>query len=174
MENHIETLRKQLKSCDTVVLVTQGAGKSGHARPMAVARVDENCNLWFFTDEDSAKVKEIEGDTHAQIIAQDCWTSCVIVAGRAAVVRDRAMIREMWKPAFKVWFPEGAEDPNIVLIRFTGERAEYWDNTGANRFTYLYQALKAVLQGTTPGIKEGEQHGEVSLTQGTEAARRLG
>ena len=134
MENQIAKLRKQLQGFDAVVLVTQGEGKSGHARPMAVARVDENCNLWFFTGEHSAKVKETEADAHAQVIAQDGWTSCVIVAGRAAVVRDRVMIREMWKPAFKVWFPDGAEDPNIVLIHFNGGRAEYWD-TGANRLT---------------------------------------
>ena len=164
MDDQIQKLREQLAGYDTVVLITQGQDSAGHARPMAVARVEENCDLWFFTGEQSAKVKEIEADTHAQVIAQDGWTSCVIVAGRAALVRNRATIRDLWKPAFKVWFPDGAEDPNLVLIHFTCERAEYWDNTGGNRFTYLYQALKAVVQGTTPEIKEGEQHGKVTLT----------
>ena len=163
MENQIEKLRTQLQDFDTVVLLTQGEDAAGHARPMAVARVDENCDLWFFTGQDSAKVKEIEADTHAQVIAQNGWTSCVTVTGRATLVRNRSIIHELWKPAFKVWFPAGAEDPNLVLIHFTGERAEYWDSTGKNRLIYLYRALKAVLQGTTPEINEGEQHGQVTL-----------
>lgn len=157
-----ERLRELLRGFSAVVLITQGEG-SGHARPMAVARVDENCDLWFFTSEDSAKVSELQGDGHAQVIAQNGWSSCVIVAGRATLVRDRAKIRELWKPAFKVWFPDGAEDVHLVLIHFMGERAEYWDNTGANKLTYLYQAFKAVLRGTPPEIKEGEQHGQVVL-----------
>ena len=162
-ENQIEKLREQLQDFDTVVLITQGEDAAGHARPMAVARVDENCNLWFFTGEHSVKVQEIEADARAQVICQAGWTSCVIINGGATLVRDRALMRECWKPAFKVWFPDGAEDPNLVLIHFTGEQAEYWDNTGANRFTYLYQSLKAVMQGTTPEIREGEQHGRVTL-----------
>ena len=163
MENPIEKMREQLQSFDTVVLITQGGDAAGHARPMAVARVDENCDLWFFTGEHSAKVKELQADTRAQVIAQAGWTSCVIVAGQANLVRDHALNRELWKPAFKVWFPGGAEDPDLVLIHFTGEQAEYWDNTGTNRLTYLYQALKAALRGTTPEIKEGGQHGQVTL-----------
>lgn len=162
-ENQIEKLREQLQDFDTVVLIAQGKDSAGHARPMAVARVDENCDLWFFTGEHSAKVREIEADTRAQVICQSGWTSCVILEGGAALVRDRAMIRDLWKPAFKVWFPDGADDPNLALIHFTGQRAEYWDNIGANRFTYIYQSLKAVVQGTTPQIKEGDQHGRVTL-----------
>ncbi len=59
---------------------------------------------------------------------------------------------------------DGGDDPNIVLLHITGERAEYWDNTGANRFSYLYQSLKAVATGTTPEIREGDQHDRVTLT----------
>lgn len=162
-DNQIEKLRGQLQRFDTVVLITQGNDETGHSRPMAVVRVDENCDLWFFTGEHSAKVTEIEAETRAQVICQSGWSSCVIIEGGARLVRDRVMMRELWKPAFKVWFPAGVEDPNLVLIHFTGQRAEYWDNTGANRFTYIFQSLKAVMQGTTPEIKEGDQHGRVTL-----------
>lgn len=145
-ESQIEKLREQLQGFDTVVLITRGENAAAHARPMAVAQVDENCDLWFFTGERSAKVTEIEADSRAQVICQAGWTSCVIVAGHVALVRDRERMRQLWKPAFKVWFPDGADDRNLLLIHFTGDQAEYWDNTGANRFTYLYQSIKAVVQ----------------------------
>jgi general stress protein 26 len=133
---------------------------------MAVARVDENTDLWLFTSRDSEKVREIESDSHVQVHAQEGWTNCVVLAGRAKVVEDRAMIREIWKPSFKVWFPGGAEDPNIVLLHITGEQAEYWDSMGVNGFRYMYESVKALVTGTTPEINEGEQHGNVSLKSG--------
>jgi hypothetical protein len=49
------------------------------------------------------------------------------------------------------------------LLHIIGEHAEYWDSTGANSFRYAYQPLKALVTGTTPEIKEGEQHGRVNL-----------
>ena len=165
-ENQIEKLYDLLKDFSAVMLITMGGPTGCHARPMAVARVDKNTDLWLFTSRDSEKVREIEADARVQVHGQDGRTNCVVFTGRATVVEDRAMIREIWKPAFKVWFPNGADDPNIVLLHVTGEQAEYWDNTGANRFRYLYQSVKALVKGTTPEIKEGEQHGNVKLANG--------
>jgi general stress protein 26 len=161
-DNQIEKLHSLLKDFSTVMLVTMDGGEC-HARPMAVVQVDENTDLWLFTSRDSAKVREIEADARVQVFGQNGWTSCVVLAGHAHLVGDRALIRELWKPAFKVWFPGGAEDPNIVLLHITGDRAEYWDSTGMNRFSYLYQSIKAVATGTTPEIRKGDQHGIVTL-----------
>ncbi len=161
-ENQIEKLHGLLKAFSTVMLVTMDGGE-GHARPMAVARVDEKTDLWLFTSRGSAKVREIKADARVQVLGQDGWTSCVALVGHAQVVEDRALVRDMWRPAFKVWFPGGAEDPEIVLLHIKGERAEYWDGTGLNGFSYLYQSIKAVAMGTTPEIREGDQHGIVTL-----------
>ncbi len=163
--NQVEKLQGLLQDFSTVMLITMGGPAGCHARPMAVARVDKNADLWLFTSRDSAKVREIGADARVQVHGQAGWTNCVVLCGNATAVEDRALIRDIWKPAFKVWFPEGADDPNIVLIHVRGERAEYWDNTGANRFTYIYQSIKALVQGTTPEIEEGQQHGNVTLAR---------
>ncbi|MEN9678245.1 MAG: ral stress protein 26 [Verrucomicrobiota bacterium] len=170
-DNQIEKLHGLLKDFSTVMLVTMDGGEC-HARPMAVVRVDENTDLWLFTSRESAKVREIEADARVQVLGQNGWTSCVVFAGYAQVVADRALIRDLWKPAFKVWFPDGAEDPNIVLLHITGERAEYCDSTGLNRFSYLFQSIKAVATGTTPEIREGDQHAIMTLAQPVSAAAR--
>jgi general stress protein 26 len=162
-DDPLEKLYDLLKDFSTAMLITMGGPDSCHARPMAIAKVDENTDLWLFTARDSEKVREIEADSRVQVHCQEGWTKCVVIAGHATVVADRAVIREIWKPSFKAWFPDGAEDPNIVLLRIAGEYAEYWDSTGANRFRYAYQSLKALVTGTTAEIKEGEQHGKVNL-----------
>lgn len=162
-DNQLEKLHGLLQDFSTAMLITMGGPDSCHARPMAIAKVDGNTDLWLFTSRDSAKVREIAADSWVQVHCQDGWTNCVVMVGRAAVVEDRAMIREIWKPSFKSWFLGGAEDPDIVLLHIIGEHAEYWDSTGANSFRYFYQTLKALVTGSTPEIKEGEQHGTVNL-----------
>ncbi len=108
-------------------------------------------------------MREIEADSQVQVHGQDGWKDCVMLSGHATIVEDRTIIREMWSPSFKVWFPSGADDPNIALIHVIGEEAEYCNNTGARQFRYLYQSIKALVTGTTPEIVEGSQHGNVSL-----------
>ncbi len=159
----LEKLHGLLNEFSTVILITMDSLTGCHARPMAVAQVDENTDIWLFTSRDSAKVHEVQADSRVQVHGQNGWTSCVIFEGHATVVEDRATIAKLWKPSFKTWFPGGAEDPDIVLLKIAGMRAEYWDNTGTNRFRYIYQSLKALVSGTTPEVKEGEQHGNVSL-----------
>ena len=134
---------------------------SGPAQ-MVVARVEENCDLWFVTSAESAKVHEIETDTRVLVVCQNGRSSCLSISGRACLVRDRAKTRELWKPAHRVWFPKGVDDPSIVLIQVVGEQGEYWDNTGIKGITYVYQAIKAVVTGTTPNMSDA-QHGIVHL-----------
>ncbi len=164
-DTQLDKLHDLLTDFSTVMLITMAEPAGCHARPMAVARVDEKTDLWLITSRDSEKVREIKADARVQVHGQDGWTSCVVIAGRATVVDDRAMIHEVWKPSFKAWFPDGADDPNIALLHVIGEQAEYWDGTGVNRFRYVYQALKALATGTTPEVTEGKQHGNVTLAK---------
>lgn len=154
--NQIVKLHGLLNSLDTVMLITMGGPAGCHGRPMQVARLDENSDLWFFVSLDSATVREIEADPRVQIHGQGKSPTHVVLVGHATLVVDRSTIREAWKPTFKVWFPEGADDPNIALLHVKGEHAEFWDNTGAT----------ALVTGPVLEIKEGEQHAKVELPFG--------
>ncbi len=154
IENDTGKLHGLLKSFSTVMLITKGGPVGYHARPMDVARLDENSDLWFFASRDSAKVREIEADSLVQVHGQD-GSTFVVLTGNAAVVDDHAMVREFWKPPFKAWFPGGFDDPNIVLLHVKGEQAEYWDTSG----------VSALVTGPTHNANEDEQHGNVALPQ---------
>ena len=153
IENQIEKLYGLLKGFSAVVLITKGGPSGCHARPMDVARVDANADLWLFASRNSAKVREIEADSQVQVHGQEGWTTFVVLVGHATVVEDRAMIHEVWNSTFKLWFPEGVDDPNLVLLHVKGEQAEYWDSSGATM----------LVTGPALEIKEGEQHGNVAL-----------
>lgn len=151
-----------LKQFNNAILITHAPGGNLRARPMAIAHLDDACQLWFLSPRESAKIHEIEDNTKVHIVCQNENSSYVSMSGRASLVDDRAQVKTIWKEPFRVWFPNGPEDPNCVLIAVKPEEGEYWDNSGMNKVKYLYEAAKAYLSGETPHIDK-EIHGVVKL-----------
>lgn len=151
-----------LATFETAMLLTGVGGEHAHARPMAIVHVEENCDLWFITSATSAKVREVMNDAEVKVICQNGWKSSLAISGRASLVHDKAKINELWKKSYRVWFPDGPDDPKIVLIRVAGTRGEYWDSSGVNALVYAYEAIKALATGSTPADKP-ELHGKVRL-----------
>ena len=77
----------------------------------------------------------------------------VSITGKAQLVRDRNKIDELWRPEFKMWFPEGKEDPDIALLRVNLEKAEYWDSPSST-IGYALNFVSSLVSG-----KEAD-HGE--------------
>lgn len=149
-ENKQEHLKELLESFDTAMLLTRHAEKE-HARPMAIAAVEGESTLWFVTADTSAKTAEIRKDPRVAATLQSS-RRFVALSGHAELVDDRAKLNELWKPGWKVWFPNGKEDPNIRLIRVTVNDVEYWDNAGTKGIRYVFEAARALLRHTTPTI----------------------
>jgi general stress protein 26 len=145
------------------VLVTHAGMNKLRARPMAIAKVEGNGNLWFITGAETAKVHEIISNTAVQIICQQDRSACLSIAGHAEIVEDKAKLDELWREEHKVWFPKGKSDPDIRLIYVKGEEAEYWDNTGAEGLKYLFKAAAAYATGSRPDTKDPKLHGKVDL-----------
>lgn len=160
-----------LAGFSTVMLVTSEAGGAGvHARPMAVAKLDDDCTLTFLTSVESAKVHEANKDPLGHVIAQG-RAVFLSVRGALEVVRDRGRIHEAWNPANKVYFPKGEDDPELCLVVMHPEEAEIWDVSGARGIGYLFEAARALLSGRRPrrdGV--GETHDVISLDAAAEPA----
>ena len=156
-------LRELLEEFGVAMLVTRTPDGSLRGRPMALAQAEPNGTLWFATDRHSAKVDELEKDGHV-VVTMQSGTKFVSLSGKAAVVDDRAKLSQVRKAEWKVWFPGGKDDPNIVLLRVEGSNGEYWDNSGTSGLKYLIEAGKALVTGTRPDVGEDPKvHGKVAL-----------
>jgi general stress protein 26 len=133
---------------------------------MALLEVEESNRMWFISGRDSGKVHEIAQEKKVLVVCQRGESCHLSINGLAHLEADRARIAKLWKESFKVWFPEGKDDPNIVLIAVQPVDAEYWDNGGSNMVKYLVETTKAYLTGERPKVEEGEQHGRVVPQQG--------
>ena len=138
-----------IKGFDSAMLVTRTAEGDLRARPLAIADAQEDGLRYFPTGVDSGKVHEVESDPHVSVTLQD-KRRFVSVSGIARIVRDRALIEEMWSEAWKVWFPAGKADPSLCLLVVDATAAEYWDNSGAKGLGYLFEAAAAYVTGTRP------------------------
>lgn len=150
-----------LEHFDNAMLVTVSRDGSLHARPMRIAQARENGELWFVTSVDSAKAAEVAARVQCTVTMQS-RSSYLTVSGRAELVRDPAKVKELWTDAWKPWFPDGPETPDIVLIRVDGEQAEYWDTSGVKGLRYAYKLVKATASGERPSPSD-DQHAKVQL-----------
>lgn len=117
-----------------------------NTRPMAVIDVDSNGTVWFFTDKQSNKVKDIESDSNVHLVfAHPGKDSYLDLRGRASIETDRKSIEEKWNPIVKAWFPDGLSDPNLCLIKIKTDEAHYWDTES----TKMVEALKIVASVVT-------------------------
>jgi general stress protein 26 len=75
------------------------------------------------------------------IISGNCF---IVAAGSAQLSRDPELIRRLWNPTYRAWFPEGEGDLEVTVIRVAVGRIDYWEPP-STRILRLVQAVKAIL-----------------------------
>jgi general stress protein 26 len=139
-----------LKDVKIAMMATRGEDGRMHSRPMATNTVEFDGHLWFFTEAGSPKLSDLARDAEVLLTyADDHKQNYVSVTGHGEIVRDTAKQKELWNEALRVWFPKGAEDPDIALIKVTVDGAEYWD-APSSTMIHAYGYLKAVTTGERP------------------------
>lgn len=142
------------------MFITNG-DEDDHTRPMATVQVDEDGSLWFFTDVRSIKVEEVSQDGKVHLVyAHPGKESYVDVWGKASVISDRKEIEAKWSPVVKVYFPKGADDPNLALLKVKPQRVYYWD-AGSNRMTSMLKMAASLVTGNS-SLAKGEE-GKLSV-----------
>jgi len=156
--NDLQKIRELIKDIDFCMLTTTDESGALHSRPMSSnGDVDPNVDIWFFTNASSHKVTEIEQLPKVNVsFADPDDQRYVSISGTAQLVRDRAKIDELWRPEFKIWFPEGKDDPEIALLRVSLEKAEYWDSPSST-IGYALSFVSSLVTGKQPDMGENKK-----------------
>jgi general stress protein 26 len=157
-DDDLQKIRELIKDIDFCMLTTVDENGDLHSRPMSSnGDVDDDGDIWFFTNASSHKVTEIQKLPKVNVSFADPDDQRYIsVSGTAQVVRDRAKIDELWKPEFKIWFPEGKGDPEIALLRVNLEKAEYWDSPSST-IGYALSFVSSLVTGKQPEFGENKK-----------------
>lgn len=128
-------------------------------RPMAVQKVDEEGNFWFLSSKDSHKNAELKKDNTVQLLFQGSPHSDFLsIYGSASLSDDKAKIKELWNPMYKVWFTEGEDDPRISVIKVTPEGGYYWDTKHGMAVGLIKRITGAIIGKTLDDSVEGNIH----------------
>lgn len=133
------------------------------SRPMGIAEVTDDGELWFLTSWTSPKVEELANDPNVVVVMAGSG-KYLSLTGTASVVRDRQKVEQLWSEAYRVWFRD-KDDPNLVLLRVEPSWAEYWDQSGWNGIKYAARAAKAYVKGERidDGANDPHLHAKVPL-----------
>lgn len=127
----LRKLGELIDGIEVAMLTTHAADGSMVSRPLQTLEFDHAGDLVFFTAADSRKLDELKANPDVNIAyANPARQSYVSVRGTASIDRDRATIEQLWSPVQKIFFPQGKDDPNLVVLRVRVRDAAYWESAG--------------------------------------------
>ena len=160
MTDEQELESKFWDAVDDSAFMMLGLKGSGFTRPMT-AQVDKARQIYFFASKSEELVKGL-GQADEAIATyvskgQDLFAS---ISGRLSISNDREKVDELWSPMVSAWYGGGKDDPDLVLLRLDGARADLWQANGES----MLKAAWLKLTGGDPGEQlENENRAEVAL-----------
>lgn len=140
----IQDLGKDLQTC---MFSTRENGRLIF-RPMSVNKFDESGDLWFLSDKNSDKNKQIEKDKTVELVFGHGTDKFMSLHGNAFIETSKEKIKELWTPIAKIWFTEGVDDPNVSCIKFSFDDGYYWD-TKHGKIVETVKMATALVTGKT-------------------------
>jgi general stress protein 26 len=140
-----QKVRDLIKDIGTAMLTSVDPDGRLVSRPMATQDVDFDGEVWFIAERHSENVRNLQRDPRVNVAyaSNDAWVS---LSGSAEVVDDEGRLAELWNTFTDAWLEGGPENPENILIKVSGESAEYWDTPGG-KVTQVANLVKAKVTG---------------------------
>jgi general stress protein 26 len=127
------------------MLTTTEADGTYTSRPMGQQEVEFDGDMWYFAERDSRKVRHIQANSHVGVTLSS-GSTWISIDGTAEIVDDNAKKHDLWNSWVEAWLPQGPDDSSVVLIKVTGNSAEYWDTPGG-RIASVISLVKSKVTG---------------------------
>lgn len=112
------------------------------SRPMAPQEMDGDGAIWFCTEKNSAKTQHLETVNLSFIHASH--GTYVSIPGHDVIHTNLEHIQRLWSPLAKPWLPDVPNSPNLALLKFVPDAAEYWDAPRSKMVCMFAMAASAV------------------------------
>ena len=146
-------LGKLIEHMHVAMLTTTSESGELLSRPMAPLEMAGDGSIWFFTDLQSAKTKQLSLLNLAFVDADR--GTYVSISAHGEIHTDRERIKRLWTLAAKPWFPDGPDSPNLCLLKIVPTAAEYWD-APHSKMVRMFAMAAAIVTGNPAGLGENE------------------
>ena len=136
-------VRELIQHAGVAMLMTLDEHGAPVGRPMLPLLLESDPHIYFLTHQTSRKVTHLEARAQIgmAIVGPHCYLA---VAGSAYASRDPELIRRLWHPTYRAWFPDGKDDREATVLRVRVDRVHYWEPP-RSRVVRVFQAAKAVV-----------------------------
>lgn len=125
----LKYISTKMKNIDLCMLATKSNRGAIAARPMSNnGDVKYDGNSYFFSFEDSQKVKDIKQDPAVNLSFVTKDNLFIDVIGRAKIIRSKTAMETHWVPSLNQWFKQGIDTPGVVMIAVKARTIKYWHN----------------------------------------------
>lgn len=146
-QNAIEKIKELAKKESTCIFTTALTELPLAGAPMNTMDVDDDGVLWFFSNKNSTRNKNIEKDNRVQLFFSNSNNyQFLSLFGTAQVVINPAKAKDLWLPIVKAYFPGGVDDPDLSILKVTPHEAHYWD-TKTNKLVALAKMVTGIFKG---------------------------
>lgn len=161
-QEKMQEFQELVDGFDLAMLVTDDDGVIV-SRMMATQKRRPGVDMWFVCTASDEKVSEIMQHPEVNVsYVNNSSRDWVSVSGTATINKDRALIRELYKPDWKAWFPDeggemngGPDDPRITLIDVDAHRVTYFNNKDSKPVA-LFKVLRAMATGNPPDFGQSK------------------
>lgn len=145
-----------IRAIDIARLVTRG--KDGlRGRPMSTIPTPEKGRIYILTEMNSPAAADIGADGSVFLSYQGRGDH-VALQGKAWVNPDKGLVKDLWNPGAQLFWPEGPEAHDVVVLEIDPGHADVWDGPGL--VGGIASIVSAAIKGRTPDLGE---RGEVDL-----------
>ena len=136
-------VREVLQRGEVAMFVTLDDEGAHAGRPMLPLWLEDDPDIYFLTHQDSRKVGQLTQRPQVALtmIVANCY---FVVFGSAYPTRDPDLIRRLWHPSYRAWFPAGKDDREATALRVVIARVNYWEPPSAH-WRRLLQAAIALI-----------------------------
>jgi general stress protein 26 len=171
----LDSLYDLIDGIEVAMFTTRRSDGQLVSRPMQVQHRTSGTDLWFVTDVETNKLEELASDPHVNLaFYRDGSREWVSVSGTAILTQDRDLIRGLYKPDWKLWFPDeggkrdgGPDDPRLALILVEAHSVSYLKQDKPKPMV-LFELVKSMVTGKAPSLGEEGLLGEREIRKAAE------
>lgn len=141
---------------DIAMLVTRWS-EGLRGRPMSTIPTPEKGLIYILTETDSAAAKDIRVDGSVFLSYQGRGDH-VALQGKARVNPDKGLVKDLWNPGAQLFWPDGPEAHDVVVLEIDPGHADVWDGPGL--LGGIASIVSAAVKGRSPDLGT---RGEVDL-----------
>jgi len=125
-----------------MMLGTTGPDGAPEIKAMVKMRNDGLHRFWFCSNTSARRTEVLRHDGRACLYAYEYATDVtpvicrgVMLSGVAELSWDDKLRQSLWQDFMKMYYPQGALDPDFVVVQFTAEHGNYYEGLRNKDFT---------------------------------------